>query len=40
MSKSKSQLKTIFHRFLGIPDYRSEGVGLYQRSNHKPVQVS
>lgn len=23
----------------GIPDYRSEGVGLYQRSNHKPVQV-
>ncbi|CAG9811990.1 unnamed protein product [Chironomus riparius] len=22
----------------GIPDYRSEGVGLYQRSNHKPVQ--
>jgi NAD+-dependent protein deacetylase sirtuin 4 len=23
---------------LGIPDYRSEGVGLYQRSNHKPIQ--
>lgn len=23
---------------IGIPDYRSEGVGLYQRSNHKPVQ--
>ncbi|EDW53052.1 NAD-dependent protein deacylase Sirt4 [Drosophila sechellia] len=22
----------------GIPDYRSEGVGLYARSNHKPVQ--
>lgn len=22
----------------GIPDYRSEGVGLYQRSNHKPIQ--
>ncbi|XP_012340533.1 NAD-dependent protein deacylase Sirt4-like, partial [Apis florea] len=21
----------------GIPDYRSEGVGLYARSNHKPV---
>ena len=24
--------------FEGIPDYRSEGVGLYQRSNHKPIQ--
>lgn len=24
--------------FLGIPDYRSEEVGLYARSNHKPVQ--
>lgn len=24
--------------FSGIPDYRSEGVGLYQRSNHKPIQ--
>lgn len=23
---------------LGIPDYRSEGVGLYERSNHKPIQ--
>ena len=23
---------------LGIPDYRSEGVGLYARSNHKPIQ--
>ena len=23
----------------GIPDYRSEGVGLYARSNHKPVQM-
>ncbi|XP_005180474.1 NAD-dependent protein deacylase Sirt4 [Musca domestica] len=22
----------------GIPDYRSEGVGLYARSNHKPIQ--
>lgn len=22
----------------GIPDYRSEGVGLYQRTNHKPIQ--
>ncbi len=22
----------------GIPDYRSEAVGLYARSNHKPVQ--
>lgn len=22
----------------GIPDYRSDGVGLYARSNHKPVQ--
>lgn len=22
----------------GIPDYRSEGVGLYARSNHRPVQ--
>ena len=22
----------------GIPDYRSAGVGLYARSNHKPVQ--
>lgn len=22
----------------GIPDYRSEGVGLYARSNHKPMQ--
>lgn len=22
----------------GIPDYRSEEVGLYQRSNHKPIQ--
>ncbi|XP_063929946.1 NAD-dependent protein deacylase Sirt4 [Zophobas morio] len=24
----------------GIPDYRSEAVGLYARSNHKPVQYS
>ncbi|KAI9590449.1 hypothetical protein GQX74_008616 [Glossina fuscipes] len=24
----------------GIPDYRSEGVGLYARSNHKPIQHS
>lgn len=23
---------------LGIPDYRSEEVGLYAKSNHKPVQ--
>lgn len=23
---------------IGIPDYRSEGVGLYARSNSKPVQ--
>lgn len=23
---------------LGIPDYRSEGVGLYARTNHKPIQ--
>lgn len=22
----------------GIPDYRSEGVGLYARKNHKPIQ--
>lgn len=22
----------------GIPDYRSEGVGLYARTNHKPIQ--
>lgn len=22
----------------GIPDYRSEEVGLYARSNHKPIQ--
>ncbi len=22
----------------GIPDYRSEGVGLYARSNHRPIQ--
>ncbi len=24
----------------GIPDYRSEGVGLYSRTNHKPMQHS
>lgn len=24
--------------FLGIPDYRSEEVGLYARTNHKPIQ--
>lgn len=24
--------------FLGIPDYRSAGVGLYARTNHKPIQ--
>lgn len=24
--------------FAGIPDYRSEDVGLYARSNHKPIQ--
>ncbi|KAG5889690.1 hypothetical protein JTB14_010029 [Gonioctena quinquepunctata] len=23
---------------IGIPDYRSEGVGLYARTNHKPIQ--
>jgi NAD+-dependent protein deacetylase sirtuin 4 len=35
----------IFNHFIkgistesGIPDYRSEGVGLYARTNHKPVQ--
>lgn len=22
----------------GIPDYRSEGVGLYARTNHRPIQ--
>ena len=22
----------------GIPDYRSKGVGLYDRKNHKPIQ--
>lgn len=23
----------------GIPDYRSAGVGLYARSNHKPIEI-
>ena len=22
----------------GIPDYRSKGVGLYDRKNHKPIE--
>lgn len=31
----------VIHHFIsiaGIPDYRSEGVGLYARSNSRPVQ--
>lgn len=27
-----------FLHFLGIPDYRSEGVGMYARTNNRPVQ--
>nr|CAH7723414.1 unnamed protein product [Callosobruchus chinensis] len=32
---SNHSLKTLS---LGIPDYRSEEVGLYARTNHKPIQ--
>lgn len=28
----------ILNNYEGIPDYRSEEVGLYARSNHKPMQ--
>lgn len=35
----KNFIKYDFHsKSTGIPDYRSEGVGLYARSNHRPVQ--
>lgn len=36
LSYSECVALTMYH--LGIPDYRSEGVGLYERSNHKPIQ--
>lgn len=35
---SQFKKKTLFPHFLGIPDYRSKGVGLYARSNSRPVQ--
>lgn len=28
----------LFCVIIGIPDYRSEEVGLYARTNHKPIQ--
>lgn len=34
----QSWIKQYNKNNLGIPDYRSEDVGLYARSNHKPIQ--
>lgn len=35
MNENESNINS---NLTGIPDYRSEEVGLYARSNHKPIQ--
>lgn len=31
-------MRIFYISIVGIPDYRSEEVGLYARKNHKPIQ--